>query len=512
MNYPTPTSQAEAARYQPEIPCTRSRAWRNIGQAAPPITPTQWLLSLAALLLAAFGCLTPSSTSAQITTILTSGIWLLVSVHAIRNTLRSGLLGQAVMFCSVWVMFYFEALRSALFTPPFSAPPGYPGVQGQFDVDIIHHALLHLCLFQFTLLLGYASARGTHSLSRWLGSRCDVVQGRRALQLVLASFMVLALGSVYRWNWPAVSRALLGSYRVRMAQDAFLLTDVNFPLLWYLLPVGLYGTAVLFVGALQTRGLRRYVAGALALAGIIFVLLLSSRHYLLVIVIPVGAVLLKRFYRHSGVSRVLLLGAAALVVFWALQAQTAVRGSGWKSLFRLSPQQVLSTDPGGQFEALLFAESLVPREHDFFGEPTPLVFLTYWVPRRFWQNKPVDNAWQYFDERLTAGSTTWNVTPTAIGQFYMGFGLMGVCAIGCCLGMLCRVADDAVAVLTLAAHQAAIVFAATTYVFVVNSFRYVAPFYAVYSVAGLLGMIILTRQRRGNSSTAGCHPIAKGDR
>jgi oligosaccharide repeat unit polymerase len=406
--------------------------------------------------------------------------------------MRSGLLGQAAMLCAFWVLFYVEAIGCALAAPAFALPHGFPGAGGQFDAETVHRALLHLCLFQLMLLVGYASARGLYVLARRLRFRIDAVEGFRPLQVFLAAFIVLALGSVYHWDWTSLSRAVLGSYRVRMGQDAYLLSEPTF--LTYLLPVGLYGIAVLFVSALDTRGFERFVAGAFAAAGTIFVLLLSTRHYLLVILVPVGAAILRRSYRRLTARKLFLWGFAALSALYLFQAQVAVRGSGWESLGTLSPRQILSADLGSQFQAMLFAESLVPREHDFFKEPTPLQFVTFWVPRRFWPGKPADDAWTFFDERLTNGSTTYNVTPTAIGQFYMGFGIVGVGAIGCFLGMLCRFTDDLIASLRLKVQNAPFVFLATLYVLIINSLRYFAPFYLWYSVAAFAGMMLLTRR------------------
>ena len=174
------------------------------------------------------------------------------------------------------------------------------------------------------------------------------------------------------------------------------------------------------------------------------------------------------------------------------QIQVVARDAGWDALETVAPDQLLKAEVTGQFPALLLAEALVPARHDFFLEPTPIYFITHWIPHRFWPEKPVDKVWEYFNHEVTGGDVVWMLL-LVIGQFYMNCGVIGVCAIGCFLGMLCRITDNVFARLTLYEHRAAAVCVATLYVFVINSLRLVAPFYIVYSVMAFIGMIILTR-------------------
>jgi len=184
------------------------------------------------------------------------------------------------------------------------------------------------------------------------------------------------------------------------------------------------------------------------------------------------------------------------VLFCISQIQVVTRDVGWDAAQRLLPDQLLNAEVTGEFPALLLSESLVPTQHDFFLEPTPVYFITHWIPRRYWSAKPVEKVGQYYNNVVTGGDPIWNVTPSIIGQFYMNCGLIGLCAIGCFLGIVCRITDNTFAGLTLYGHQAAAVCVATLYVFVINSLRYFAPFYIVYSVMAFIGMGILTRGMR----------------
>jgi hypothetical protein len=465
------------------------RARHNVSRLTSTITLAQWLLASAAVGVAAAGLLSQSIESSVIVAIVTSVISLLLTGFATYNTLRSGLIGQAAMLGALWIMLFMEAVQSALGNLPFSAPEYFHF--GQFDIEVIHRALLHLCLFQLMLLVGFVIPGDTWGLSRWCARRIDIVRGRLLLQVALAACIPLSFGSTYGWNWGQLSRSMLGSYSLRLGEDSALL--VNRPWLTYLFPLGLYGASVLFVEALQTRGLRRWVAGIVASIAILIVVMSGSRHTVLVILLPASAVILRLSYKRLCISKVLLWASAILLLFCMFQIQVVTRDAGWDALETVAPNQLFKAEVTGQFPALLLAESLVPTRHDFFLEPTPIYFITHWIPHRFWPGKPVDKVWEYFNDEVTGGDVVWNVSPSVIGQFYMNCGVLGVCAVGCFLGILSRITDNVFARLTLYDHRAAAVCVATLYVFVINSFRLVAPFYIVYSVMAFIGMIFLTR-------------------
>lgn len=499
LNHPGPACQAADLRHALCSSGGHSHARYNISRLTPTVTFTQWLLATTAVGVAAAGLLSQSIISAYIIVIIISALSLFLTGLATCNTVRSGLIGQATMLGALWIMFFMEAVQSAFGNLPFSAPQYFHLGATQFDIGVIHRALLHLCLFQLMLLVGFAIPSDRHRFGRWFTYRIDIVRGRLMLQVLLVACILLSLGSTYLWDWSRLFRVMLGSYRVRFGQDSTLFVDP--PFLSYLFPMGLYGAAVLFVEALQTRGVRRYVAGAVATLATLLVVLSGSRHTVLVIFVPVSAVILRRSYKRLRISRVLLWASAILLLFCIFQIQVVTRNVGWEAAGTLVTDQVLNAEVTGQFPALLLSESLVPARHDFFLDPTPVYFITHWIPRRFWLEKPVEKVWQYFNDEVTGGDPVWNVTPSVIGQFYMNCGVIGLCAIGCFLGMVCRITDNMFERLTLNVHHAAAVCVATLYVFVINSLRVLAPFYIVYSVIPLIGMIILTRgvrsRRRG---------------
>jgi oligosaccharide repeat unit polymerase len=462
----------------------------NDSRLSPTITLAQWLLAMTAVGVAAAGLLSQSVESAVIIAIVTAAISLLLTALATYNTLRSGLIGQAAMLGALWIMLFMEAVQSALSNLPFSAPEYFHF--GQFNIEVIHRALLHLCLFQLMLLVGFVIPGNMWGLDRWFARRFDIVHGRLMLQVALAACIPLSFGSTYGWNWGQLFRSMLGSYSLRLGEDSALLA--NPPWLTYLFPIGLYGASVLFVEALQTRGIRRWIALIVASIATFIVVMSGSRHTLLVILLPACAVILRLSYKRLRISQVLLWGSAILLLFCIFQIQVVTRDAGWNALETVAPDQLFKAEVTGQFPALLLAESLVPARHDFFLEPTPIYFITHWIPHRFWPEKPVDKVWEYFNDEVTGGDVVWNVSPSVIGQFYMNCGVIGVCAIGCFLGMLCRITDNVFARLTLCEHRAAAVCVATLYVFAINSLRLVAPFYIVYSVMAFVGMIILTRR------------------
>ena len=497
----TTLSRAGPAYRAAEIPYAyanskgRLRGRFDANHPTSTITFTQWWLAVGAVGVSAAGLLTQSINDAVTIIIVISALSLLLAGLATYHSVHSGLIGQAAMLGALWIMFFMEAVQSALRNPPFSASLDFHVGSTLFDVEVIHRALLHLCLFQLMLLVGFAIPSGRYRFGHWFTSRVDIVHGRLILQVLLAACILLSLGSTYLWDWSHLFRSMLGSYGVRFGQDSALLVDP--PFLAYILPLGLYGAAVLFVDALEPRRPRRYLAGAAAAAATLLVVLSGSRHIVLVILVPVGAVILRRSYRQLRISRVLVWMFAIVLFFWVFQIQVRSRDIGWQAALAKGPSQLLNvTELTGQFSALLFAESLVPLRHDFFLDPTPLYFVTQWIPRRYWLEKPEDQTYRYFNDEFTGGHPDLNlsnVTPSIIGQFYMNFGIAGVCTIGCFLGILCRLTDNVFVLLKLHKHEATAVFVATLYAFIINSLRLFSPFYLMYSVAAFIGMIILTR-------------------
>ena len=491
-NHLNPASREADRRRAFRSPRPAAGSQYDLSCRTTSITFAQWLLAFASVAVAVAGLLSESPTTAVTVALIVSTLSLLLTGLAIYNTLRSGLIGQTAMLGALWIMFFMEAVQSALGDPPFSAPQYFHFGAAQFDVPTVCRSLLHICLFQLMLLVGFSIPSGRYRLDRWLSSRVDRVRGRLLLEGLLAALILLSLASTYLWDWGHLFRSMLGSYRARFGEDVALSAEP--PLLSYLFPVGLYGTAVLFVEALQTRGLRRYAAGVLAAVATLIVILSGSRHTVLVILLPVAAVILKRSYGQLRLSKVLLWASAILLLFGVFQIQVASRNVGWDEAWSVLPKQMLNVDMTGQFPALLVSESLVPTHHDYFLEPTPVYFLTHWIPRRLWPEKPVEKVSKYFNDVVTGGDPVWNVAPSVVGQFYMNAGVVGLLSIGCVLGIICRTTDIIFARLTMEAHQAALTWIATLYVFVINSFRLVAPFYLVYVVMALLGMFVLTNR------------------
>ena len=489
-----PPSRFAAVRYAFGNPSARRLlAPRNLGRGAPIVTISQWMLAVAAVGVALLGSLSQSINSAVIIVIVISVLSFSLAGIATYHALRWGLIGQAAMLGALWVMFFMEALQSALGRLPFSPPQYFHFGATQFDVEVIR---LSYCIFAFfsSCLVGFAVPEERHVFGHWLVCRTDVSRGRLTLQIILVSCILLSLGSIYTWDWGHLFGSVLGSYRARLGQDRALLIDP--PFLSYLLPMGLYGTAVMLVESLQSRGIRRYVLGTVATMATVLVMLTGTRHTVLVILVPFLAFIVRRSYRHLRFSAV-LLGASVVLLFGLLsQLQVVTRNVGWEAVPTIDSSQLVNAEVTGQFPALLLSESLVPTQHGFFFDSTPVQFITYWIPRRFWREKPVDPVFKYYNDEVTGGDTVWNVTPSVIGQFYMNYGVIGLCAIGCFLGMACRVTDNTYANLTLHVHEAAAVCVAGLYVFVINSLRYFAPFYIVYWVMAVIGMIALTRTNK----------------
>jgi hypothetical protein len=216
-------------------------------------------------------------------------------------------------------------------------------------------------------------------------------------------------------------------------------------------------------------------------------------------------IVLRGFKGQLNTYRLLGPVAVVFVVLLVAQAQFVYRTVGWKEVGNVAPEELTTINNTGQFTAQLFAQHLVPHEHPYFRELVEPYFISHWIPRQFWPDKPTMESWAYYNDSYAQGAA-YNVTPSVIGQFHLNWGFPGVIFIGAWLGFLGFIADRVLLSLNPDRQRAMFVVVGMFYAFIISSFRFYSPIYFSYFIFGLLAMLLLTRRQRLSTSVAGFAP------
>lgn len=456
----------------------------------PKVTVTQWVLPLAALAIAGVSY---TSNTYQDLAILT-GLLTVVSVVLVgivgKEALQAQLPGKFLILGSTLAFFWIEALDLILESPLFSVPDGVPISEPQFGQDLVQKALVYVAVFQLALLVGYSFRPGMRRILGWVQSRVDTASSTtRIARYLLIVCALLPLLLSYDFDLNVALEALLA------ARSGSGPESQEIGLLHYLFFFGMYGAALCFVEALVYRGRVRIWKIFLGLITALPFIMGGARHLWLFVALPACIVALSHFRGKTTLGRAARWIGVMLVMFVVIQLQFTLRTVGWKEISNLAPSQLLQENTTGQFTALLFAETLVPETHDYFFEPAELYFVTHWIPRQFWPEKPIMSSWAYYNEAYTRGGS-FNVTPSVIGQFHINWGILGVVFIGLWIGFLTCVADRALLTIDVDRQQAAAAMIGMLYAFIVSSFRFYSPVYFTYVVFAFLCMLAISRRER----------------
>lgn len=429
---------------------------------------------------------------------------LALTAITVRTTVRTGAFGRCLLIVGALIFFWVEAASTATQSVPFATDRLMRLPTRQFSPHTVAMSFLSLAVFQFALLMGYSSRLSTRRLENAIARRHDRRDSlARVLPPVLAGATLLALFLNAGGDLGAVISALVASRTAK--EDVGLASGDFLPNVLYY--IGLFGTALLFTRALSSRdGRVRY--GILVLAGVFALpfVLGGARHQALFIALPAIAFLWRRFSQDSGSRSSSRLRVAGLIVgvVAVLQLQFVLRPTGWNQLDALRVQRLFDANVTKQYTAVLFATDLVPARHDYFWEVYEPYFLTHWVPRQVWPNKPEIRSWRYFDDNYTRGTRGANYTPTVVGQYHMSGGLPAVLIAGLWLGLLARIADKVFRQLRPEDHMVMGTVCGMFYAFVVAAFRFYAPYYfAPVVIAGAFGLLLTRRRSRRNDAEEG---------
>lgn len=436
--------------------------------------------------------------------------WFSVAVGALMlaNDARlmwrgAGIVGRMTLNFGIFYWFWLGAWQSTLEDPPFPTPDLlYPGFFQTIPPDVVAICLIGLNLFALTAILGWCHLPQPRRLLARLADRLDPPSGNwldlMALGLVLLAWLSLLLA--YQGNLGAVVQDLM---LMRAGGKSGLDEDVG--VLNHLRLLGVFGAALALARiVLRSPGLRlaRYVAVVLMFPILFFGQ--GSRFNFGYLLLPAVLVLiaparhrLKWTKRRS--TLVLFLAIGTLLILY----QGAIRTVGFDAARQTDVELSSGFVGHGHFGAMAVAVDFAETQ-GYYLEPMTPYFITHFIPRSIWPDKPYSKSWLAYNFAWTQGHT-FNVTPSITGQYYLNWGLAGVLYIGFFMGWLARFCESWFARLDIQCQLMSATVAGLLLGFVFLSFRMLYPLYFAYPLFGFLAYWVLTRrlsQRAAGGSLA----------
>lgn len=485
---------------QSETDCNPTAGRRRLQTGRSPIP--EWTIVLSLPLLAGAGYLTHGYSAMVVLTWLLLGANILLLWVVCRDAMKSGLIGKVLLVSASIAFFWLDAFTLASQPLPFQTPFEISQLGLQVGTGLLQESFVYIALFQCALFAGYAAVRRPRKIVAWSSGRVD----SKALRHQYAPFLFALLGLVpllisHNGNISSIFSDLLKS---RSTGKTGLSFDNTSYLNNVLYDLGLFGTALLLIRAATSSVKQRgwYLAVGLSTSAIF--ILSGARTLLMYAVLPVLAIVLaqSRLHRRSKLLPIIL----AVVVLVVMQVQVVLRAKSFSDAGAVTAGRVLDPSVTHQFSALLFAEYLVPAQHPPYHELMEPYFLTHFVPRALWPGKPESKVQSDFTARYSRGIKGSNYTPTAIGQFHMSWGPLGVVAIGFWLGILTSVADKIFNSLKFINQSAMAATVGMLYVFIGSSFRLYHPYYFTYVVVGAGAMSAMTKSRKHGSFIISARP------
>ncbi len=357
---------------------------------------------------------------------------------------RGGVVGRLTLNFGMVFWFWLGALDSVFSSPPFPTPEKlYLGFASVVPNSVVATGLICVNLFALMCEIGWQQLPQPHKILAKISGRVDPksVTWIDFVSLGLALLGWIPIFLTYRGDLVTAFQDLLrmraggqvgGSQQVGLANHLHLL--------------GLFGGALAIARTvLKSRGfpVARYFAAGVCLP---LVFLGSSRFNLAFLFLPALLILiapLRHLFRwdkrrNTPLAITLLFGS--LIIF-----QGAVRTVGLGGRTRARDRSMTEKLTSGwvghdHFGAMLIAIDLVDASGGFFFEPIEPFFVTHFIPRQIWKDKPYPVSWKKYNEAVTRGFA-FNVTPSITGQYYMNWSYFGVVYIGLVMGWLSRLCE-----------------------------------------------------------------------
>jgi oligosaccharide repeat unit polymerase len=434
-----------------------------------------------------------------LSTLVTTAVVLADGILVLRHR---PFLGRFILGFGLLFWFWVEAATICFTTPQFANfHATYPYFGETLPPDLIGLGVFCINLFAIFAYAGWWVIPPPRHFIRRISSRNDMRVG------ILGDFVLFGAACLY---WVPIFVAFGGS--VDTALDVLLEmrssergAETSAGLLLHLQWIGVFAGAAslvrLLVGARGSRIFQFAAVGVIIPAGF----LSSTRFYLIFLVLPALLVLVHPPGAGRRVSGSKTVGfALGLALAVAILVQGAIRSTGGLAVF-LSEETGRSLLGEGlehgfigneQFSATLVAMDVLERRGEAFHELLLPFFVTHFVPRQFWPNKPESELWNYFNFVVTNGRLTFNVTPSIVGQFYLNWGLWGVPIAGLILSWLARIGDYWWSSIDSKRQLMSTAVCGLWLAFVFLSFRHLSPLYIQFPVFGLILYWLTTRRAR----------------
>lgn len=450
----------------------------------------QWFLVLSGVCLAGSSYTISSLEALRTLMIALIAVNTVLMLVLVFETVTTRTLGKLLIASGTLIFFWLEGLQVSITNPPFLIPEdlGYP--TAQYSIDLVRTSLVYISGFQFALFAGYAMRPRLPLLIVWISSRLDRTETKaKVMWYLLASCAWVPIIATFGFGTTVILEKLVAS---RTDVGGTSVSEIGF--LHYLTFFGMFGAGYLLSKGVLVSGKHRLLhlaAGAATATPL--VMLSGTRHVWLFVALPVIVVGLS--LSRGRLSKLKLLRLTFLVIASAfvMNLQVSLRAEGWDKIRDVDITRLTQGSSNGQYTALLHALYLVPRHHDYFLEPAEPYFLTHWIPRSLWGDKPVMRSWLYYNENYEKRGAL-NVTPSVIGQFHMNWGVLGVIGIGILLGFLAFVADCLILNVNVQTQLGVAVTIAALYSFIANSYRFYSPVYFTYFAFAACGMLLITKR------------------
>lgn len=412
----------------------------------------------------------------------------------------AGVVGRMTLNFGIFYWFWLGAFQSTLEDPPFSTPDAlYPGFFQTIPPDVVAICLIGVNLFALTAMLGWRHVPQPRRVLARLADRLDPPSSNW-LDLIALALVLLAWMSHFLAFQGNLAVAVDDLLLMRAGGNTGASQDVG--VLHHLHLLGVFGAALALARiVLRSPGLKavRYLA-----VGLMFPLVFfgsGSRFNFGYLLLPAVLMLIAPARHRLKWSR----RRSTLVVFFALGAvlvlyQAAIRTVGFDTAretgVELSSGFVGHNHFGAMAVAVDFAET-----EGYWLEPMAPYFITHFIPRSVWPDKPFPKSWLAYNFAWTQGHG-FNVTPSITGQYYYNWGLAGVLYIGFFMGWLARFCEAWFARLDMQRQLMSATVAGLLLGFVFLSFRLFYPLYFAYPLFGFLAYWMLSRRPEKQSNSA----------
>lgn len=414
----------------------------------------------------------------------------------------SGFVGRLIINFGVVYWFWLGVLQYTLEDPPFPTPDDvYPGFFITVPPDVVVISLIGVNLFALTVNLGWSLLPQPERLLGRLADRLDP-PGSNLIDLVSLGLVLLAWLQLIISYQGDVFSAIIDLLLMRAGGKSGPSTDVG--LMQYLHLLGIFGAALALARiALRTRGLKWARNLAVALMFPLLFFGQASRFNFGYMLLPTIMILLaptkhRIKWSQRRLPLVLIMAIGTILIMY----QGIIRTVGFSEARKSETELTSGFFGHDHFGPMMIAVDFAQKQ-GFYMEPMAPFFVTYFIPRVIWPDKPIPQSWVDYNAEWTQGRGL-NVTPSITGQYYLNWGLAGIVYIGLFMGWLARFCESWFARLDMHRQLMSATVAGLLLGFLFLSFRTFYPLYFAYPLFGYLIYLVMTRRRPRQVSVSSC--------